>query len=95
MSCFLEFSDLRPNETVKSSIVTLYITFERILKDFKMSYLAKTQVLQIAFAQVPTISQLYKNNLPPFPVKCPLDQRYKLSYGKSYKINGRLFLKIY
>ena len=58
MSCLLEFSDLKPNETVKSSIVTLYMTFERILKDFKVSYLAKTQVLPIAFAQVPTITQL-------------------------------------
>ena len=61
MSCFLEFCDLKPNETVKSSIVTLYMTFERILKDFKdfkVSYLAKTQVLPIAFAKVPTISQL-------------------------------------
>ena len=59
MSCFVEFSHLKPNETVKSSLVTLYMTFERILKDFKVSYLAKTQVLLIAFAQVPTISQLY------------------------------------
>ena len=58
MSCFLEFSPLKPNETVKSSIVTLYMTFERTLTDFKESYLAKTQVLPIAFAQVPTISQL-------------------------------------
>ena len=58
MSCFLEFSRLKPNETVKSSIVKLYMTFERILKDFKVFYLAKIQVLPIAFAQVPTISQL-------------------------------------
>ena len=35
------------------------MTFERILKDFKASYLAKTQDLPNAFAQVPTISQLY------------------------------------
>ena len=61
MLCFLEFSHLKPNETVKSSIVTLHMTFEKILKDFKVSYLAKTQVLPIAFAQVPTISQLYQN----------------------------------
>ena len=42
MSCFLEFGHLKPNETVKSSIVTLYMTFERILKDISMSYLAKS-----------------------------------------------------
>ena len=53
---------LKPNEIVKSSIVTLYMTFERILKDFKVSYLAKTQVLPIAFAQVLTTSQLYSRN---------------------------------
>ena len=58
MSCFLEFSDLKPNETIKSSIATLCMTFERILKDFKVSYLAKTKVLPIAFAQVPKIFQL-------------------------------------
>ena len=34
------------------------MTFERILKDFKESYLAKTQVCPIAFAQVPRIPQL-------------------------------------
>ena len=59
MSCFLELSHLKPNETVKSSIVTLYMTFERIFKDFKVSYLAKTQVCHIDFAQVLRISQLY------------------------------------
>jgi len=59
MSCFLEFSHLKPNKMVKSSLVTLYMTFERILKDFKVPYLSKTQVLPIAFAQVPTITQLY------------------------------------
>ena len=59
MSCFLEFSYLKSTETVKSSIVTLCMTFERILKDFKVSYLAEIQVLPITFAQVPTISQLY------------------------------------
>ena len=59
MPCFLGFSHLKPNETVKSSIVTLYMTFERTLKDFKVYYFAKTQVFPIAFAQVPTISQLY------------------------------------
>ena len=32
---------------------------ERILKDLKVSYLAKTQVYQIPFAQVPKIPQLY------------------------------------
>ena len=37
------------------------MTFERILKDFNESYLEKTQVLPIAFAQVPTITQLYFN----------------------------------
>ena len=58
MSCFSDFSDLKPNETVKSSIVTLYMTFKIILKDFKVSYFTKTQVLPIAFAQVPIISQL-------------------------------------
>ena len=34
------------------------MTFECILKDSKVSFLAKTQVLPIAFAQVPTISHL-------------------------------------
>ena len=62
MSCYLEFSHLKPNETVKLSIFTLYVTFERIWKDFKVSCLAKAQVLPIAFAQVPTISQLYIGN---------------------------------
>ena len=56
---FLKFSPLKPNEKEKSNIVTLYMTFERILMDFKVSYLAKTQVLLIALAQVPAISQLY------------------------------------
>ena len=59
MSCFLEFSHLKPNETVKSSTVTLYMTFERILKDLNVSCVAKTQVCRIAFAQAPGISQLY------------------------------------
>ena len=63
MSCFLEFSYLKPNKTVKSRKVTLYMTFERILKDFKVSYVAKTQKLPITFAQVPTISQLYWSDL--------------------------------
>ena len=61
MPSFLEFSHLKPNQTVKSRIVTLYMTFERILKDFEGSNLSKTQVLPIAFVQVPTISQLYQN----------------------------------
>ena len=59
MSWFLESSHLKPNETVKSSIGTLYMTIERILLDFNVSYFAKTQVLPIAFAQLPTISKLY------------------------------------
>ena len=42
MSYFFEFSHLKPNETVKSIIVTLYMTFERISKDFRVSYLAET-----------------------------------------------------
>ena len=33
--------------------------FERILKDYKVSSFAKTQMLTIVFAQVPTISQQY------------------------------------
>ena len=55
---FLESSHLKPNEIVKSSIVTLYMTFDSILKDLKVSYLAKTQICPIAFTQVPRISQL-------------------------------------
>ena len=54
---FLEFIHLKPNETIKSSIGTLNMTFERMLKDFKVSYLVETQVWPIAFAQVPRISK--------------------------------------
>ena len=55
----LEFSHLKPNKTVKSRVATLYMTFERILEDFKVSYLAKTQVCPIVFAQVPIITVIW------------------------------------
>ena len=51
---FLEFSHLKPNKTVKLSLVTLYMTFEKILKDFKVSSLAKTQVCLIAYLEYPS-----------------------------------------
>ena len=66
-SCFLEYSHLKHNETVKSSIVTLHMTFERFLKDFKGSYLAKTQVLPIAFAAMANYEEDNENNST-FPI---------------------------
>ena len=54
------------------------MTFERILKDFEMSYLAKTQVCPIEFAQVPRTSQLhtarvFPNHAELSPTTKPID----------------------
>ena len=97
MSRFLEFCHLKPYETVKLGIVTLNMTFERIfkdlkgflriLKDFKVSYSSKTQVCQIAFAQVPRISQLYKMLL------CELYAHY-LTLSKKCNMLSTTFKKV-
>ena len=56
---FPQFKSFEALQIVKSSIVSLCIIFKSIFKDSQAFYLIETKGLQIAFAQVLRISQLY------------------------------------
>ena len=56
---FSQFKSFEALQTVKSSLLSLCMISKSIFKDSKVSHLAETKGLPIAFAQVLRISQLY------------------------------------